>query len=115
MGEWGNVIPFPVQATHSVVMSSGKVLFWRDAEPAYLFDPLTDTYSATQSPPFSSNNVDFFCAGHTTMADGRVMVVGGTEDDTDNDGISEVAMFSPVTETWELAAPMNESRWSHIG
>lgn len=111
MGEWGEVLDFPVQATHSVGLSSGKVLFWRDALPAYLFDPKTDTYAVTSSPAFATSNVDFFCSGHATMADGRVMVVGGTLDNTDNAGISDAFMFSPVTETWEMAAPMAESRW----
>ncbi|VAW59289.1 hypothetical protein MNBD_GAMMA08-306 [hydrothermal vent metagenome] len=110
IGEWGEVLTFPVPAIHSIVLSSGKVLFWLNALPPYLFDPLTETYEVAQSPAFDTS-VDFFCAGHATMADGRVMVAGGTVTGAGTTGIPDAFIFDPVTETWEKTASMAESRW----
>lgn len=106
IGQWGSVINFPVQATHSVVLSTGKVLFWRTDQP-YLFDPATDTYAATTQ--YITPTGDMFCAGHATMADGRVMVSGG--DNFSSLGIPYSEIFDPVTETWQAVSDSIYARY----
>jgi hypothetical protein len=111
IGDWGSVITFPVQATHAVVLSTGKVLFWRDAIPAYVFDPATETYSSVGQPDDITPNGDLFCAGHATMADGRIMIIGGSQDHVNETGNSGSYIFDPFTETWATLPDMAHSRW----
>ena len=51
-----------------------------------------------------------FCAGHTLMADGRVMVSGGHLDD--DRGLDVTNIFDPVSESWATGLPkMAKGRW----
>lgn len=111
IGQWSDVIKFPTQGTHSIVMSTGKVLFWRTALPPYLFDPISETVTAAQTPVFSNPNANFFCSGHATMADGRIMVVGGSLEGAGGVGMPYTYIFDPISESWEEAAKMANSRW----
>jgi len=77
IGEWSAVNFWPTSATHSAVLPTGKVLWWRTGEPtqARLYDPVSNSHSLT---PLVANNL--FCAGHSSLADGSTLVVGGTLD-----------------------------------
>ncbi len=50
-----------------------------------------------------------FCAGHTLLADGRILVTGG--DLGQGEGILDADIFDPFTETWTDAAEMTLARW----
>ena len=115
IGEWGPVEVWPVQATHMTLLDTGKVLFWRDVhanefinEPmtTYLWDPVTDTLGTQQTP-----SSDLFCAGHATLADGRVIAIGGTLLGDDAFGIPDTNVFDPQSETWTRMADMAYGRW----
>ncbi len=111
IGQWGGLLSFPIQGTHSVVMSTGKVLFWRDALPPYLFDPASETFTEAESPVFKNPSEDLFCSGHATMSDGRIMIVGGSLAGAGGIGIPYTYIFDPITESWEEVDEMAESRW----
>jgi hypothetical protein len=68
--------------------------------------------------------VDFFCCGHTFLADGGLLVAGGTGqydkqivNGTMQDvghgfaGIRDVLIFDPATATWSKIQPMAHGRW----
>lgn len=103
IGAWGPVVEWPIQATHASLLSSGKVLIWRHGSEAYLWDPSDDTL---EPKPTES---EVFCAGHGTLADGRVIVLGGSV--VDSPAIPDLNTFDPVAEEWVPVEPMGVSRW----
>ena len=110
IGEWSAVEPWPIQGIHSTLISSGKVLVWRNGLPPYLWNPSDHSLIETDSPEYEELD-DLFCAGHATLADGRVLAVGGTVDNRDKFGSKEVHVFDPDTETWTRVADLQQGRW----
>jgi galactose oxidase len=120
-GEWGAKMDWPNVPIHVHVLPNGKVLFWgrrewnSDGTPAEsldvhnctprLWDPLNPaTFTTLPQPGFN-----LFCAGHTFLADGRLIVVGGH--DKDGQGKPHARIFDPNSNTWETIADMNAGRW----
>ena len=59
---------------------------------------------------------DLWCGGHTFLADGRLLFVGGTsyyppDPDPFYGGLKEAWLFDPFTETWERLDDMQKGRW----
>ena len=54
------------------MLSTGKVLVWSTGDNARVWNPTNGTFTLT---PFTFG--DLHCAGQSTLADGRVVVVGG--------------------------------------
>ncbi|MDX3135829.1 kelch motif-containing protein [Streptomyces europaeiscabiei] len=85
-GSWAQVdIPkrFRTNAIHAALLHTGKVLivagsgneqkkFDKGSFDTVLWDPARNTYKKIPTP------VDFFCAGHAQLPDGRLLVAGGT-------------------------------------
>ncbi|MFG1989922.1 galactose oxidase-like domain-containing protein [Actinoplanes sp. NPDC048988] len=86
-GHWSRLhVPdsFRVNAIHAALLHTGKVLIIagsgnnREAFEAgtfrtVLFDPATDRFTEVPTP------TDVFCAGHTFLGNGNVLVAGGTK------------------------------------
>jgi len=74
-----------------------------------IFNPSTGTWSSTGSMSFGRIN---FAA--VRLADGRVLVSGGGVNSADTvfpTGSAEI--WSPITNSWKLVAPMTKARSSH--
>jgi hypothetical protein len=85
-GSWSTLnIPeeFQVNAIHATLLNDGKVLiiagsgnekdnFKAGTFRTLLWDPVANTYKLIKTP------ADMFCSGHVSLADGRVLVAGGT-------------------------------------
>ncbi len=85
-GSWETVdLPdqFKVNAVHSVLLSTGKVLliagsgndtkkFAAGTFTTVLWDPATNTYQLVPTPK------DLFCGGHAFLPNGNVLIAGGT-------------------------------------
>ena len=69
------------------------------------WDPVTNTF--TQTPYNDSANL--FCARHTPLPDGRILVVGGHIDAYV--GLKNTTIFDPATNTWADVQPMTNARW----
>jgi hypothetical protein len=112
----------PVNAIHAALLPTGKVLliegsgnYWLKFEQGSfktsLWDPLTHTHEDIFTPN------DFFCAGHAGMADGRLMVAGGTTayaSSATNDnpaGLREAWIFDPFAEEYVRTTDMSLGRW----
>ena len=59
---------------------------------------------------------DLWCGGHTFLADGKLLFVGGTSyyppvPDPFYGGLREAFLFDPSTETWERLDDMEVGRW----
>ncbi|GAA2855010.1 hypothetical protein Acy02nite_73390 [Actinoplanes cyaneus] len=86
-GHWSMLaVPdaFTINAIHAALLSTGKVLivagsgnnrqnFEAGTFKTILWDPATDRYSLVPTP------TDMFCGGHTFLADGKLLVAGGTK------------------------------------
>ena len=105
-GDWEGPFDWPLVAIHSVMLHTGKVLYWQGGAtptPSYTYDPVTDTQS--NQSVFSN----LFCAGHAQLPDGRVMVTGGNIPLFN--GLSTTFIFDPDTELWEQGPPMRKGRY----
>ena len=104
-GQWGAVMDWPDRATHSILMHTGKVLwFWGLTHATWVWDPVTETNSPPQTP-----NLNLQCAGHVVLADGRILTIGG-------DGVTNLEppatrLFDPRTHTWSDGSDMAYGRW----
>ncbi|MCW3098265.1 MAG: putative galactose oxidase [Chthonomonadaceae bacterium] len=120
-GSWGPVIPMPNVPIHTHVLPNGKVLFWgrRDAPNLTLnehsctpqvWDPATNTFTPTPKPKMADGTtVNLFCAGHTFLPDGRLLVAGGHW--LDGQGLNQACIYDSVANTWTAIERMNHGRW----
>ena len=105
-GQWSPVINWPIQAIHSAMLPTGKVLVWQSwMESVGLWDPITEQFSQPALP-----DINVFCSSHAWLPDGQLMVVGGHI--ANNVGESAANIYDPFTDTWaDNVAPMNAGRW----
>lgn len=108
VGEWSPVMNWPHVAIHTTLMQNGKVLMWDgwggfDGQ-SYLWDPATNTFTNA----ILEQNL-YFCAGHTQLADGRVLAMGGHNNGSLGNNRSTV--FSLVTNSWFNLPNIAYSRW----
>ena len=110
-GSWSAVIPWPHIAITAATLPDGRVLTWSSTETnefpsstelthAAVFDPATTTFQIVDN-----NFHDMFCAGVSTLEDGRIVAAGGNPYDT------RTSVFNPTTLAWSALANMNQNRW----
>jgi hypothetical protein len=107
VGQWSQVLDWPLVAIHMALMPNGKVLAWddhTDGSGAVVFDPATFNVTAV---PFPTANL--FCAGLSLLPDGRVLVAGGHI--SNHVGLKNATLFDPLTSSWSSAAQMTFGRW----
>ena len=75
-GQWGSVASWPTMGKHMVLMHDNRVLVFSTGANAHVWDLATNTFT-----PVPATFGDLHCAGHATLADGRVMVIGGVKVD----------------------------------
>jgi galactose oxidase len=101
-GQWSATFAWPIVGVHMTLLPDGRVLaFGRTATPQ-VFDPLTRDFTQVPSSAW------LFCAGHTLLSDGRVLLAGGHI--SDNHGLPNITYFSG-NGTWTSGAPMARGRW----
>jgi galactose oxidase len=113
-GEWSSIFSTDVMGIHTHLLPDGTVLSWGADEPmnpvgevgqnASLWDPWTDTY--TPLPNFRTN---IFCAGHSFLPDGRLVVAGGHL--PGGKGMRDVNVYNFTTRTWSAGGIMKKYRW----
>ena len=128
IGSWDRVIALPNVPIHTHVLPTGKVLFWGRRNPpgtpdfpslnqrqthSFIWDPANPLAPAkpTSNQPTDSkgNSINLFCAGHTFLEDGRLLVTGGHL--FDSQGLSSSTFYDPITDKWTAGPTMNKGRW----
>jgi hypothetical protein len=139
IGRWTHA-PFALPnsyAIHSVVLPTGKVLFWGfPAEPpnvgnGTLWDPSKgygpSSFTSVPPPvvdpdgpgPQPPGIAPIYCSGQSLLASGEVLVTGGNlvlpnrSDPAYPEwaGLNRVFTFNPWTERWTQQPRMNDGRW----
>jgi hypothetical protein len=108
-GQWEPAMNWPLVAVHGVMQPGGNILLWDawELKPnvfARVWNPTSQTFTAVTNQ-FSS----VFCAGHSLLADGRILVAGGYT--SDGVGIKDSNIFNPATNSWSRVADMAYERW----
>ena len=103
VGRWLPKFSLPGVAIHMALLPTGKVLYWQRLGEAYVLDPSTRTTKRVDAP------ANTYCAGHTFLADGRVLVTGGHQ--KSEYGIRTIVSFNPFTEQWTKHPNMRRGRW----
>ena len=128
-GKWGPVFKWPNVPIHAHVLPNGKVLFWGRREwneentaPTQTLDPhnctprIWDPQNSDREKAFTKlpqPGFNLFCAGHTFLPDGRLLVAGGHY--ADGKGAEKAVIFNPATDDpnkmWTRLPNMNRGRW----
>ncbi len=128
-GSWDNAsitIPGDVSAIHSVQLDNGKVLLMAGSGNqyqnlqagrfiTYLWDPAANTFTTVPTPS------DMFCAGHTILANGNVLILGGTTSYPQYDangnlvhdwnGSKLAYIYNTQTNSYQPTGSMGNARW----
>ena len=120
-GRWGPVFALPNVAIHAHVLPNGSVLMWgrrgqatdsldiHDCTP-FVWNPLDGSVTNTPKPTLADGTtVNLFCSGHTFLPDGRLLVVGGHQ--RDSDGLSSGFYLRLVHEHVDAQFPHEDSNW----
>ena len=108
-GHWATDLKWPIVGVHAAVLRTGSVLQW-DSE-----NPGTDSRIWNPGSGFVTSPVGHsgWCAGQVQLADGRVLMFGGSMDNGPANKIASI--FDPSTNTWSRVADMNLARWYPAG
>ncbi|MBZ4420126.1 galactose oxidase-like domain-containing protein [Myxococcus sp. RHSTA-1-4] len=108
VGQWSSVMSWPITATHTHLQPDGKVMFFGEFDegnlPPRRWDPVTNAVTALPHPGYN-----IFCAGHSYLADGKLLVTGGHV--RSNVGLNDASLFDPFTSSWSRLPDMNAGRW----
>lgn len=128
IGKWEMLgVEFTNSATHAALLPTNKIfIFGGSSLDQDEFDHptlpraeiLDMTSPAWQVHPLNCDRVscDLWCGGHTFLADGRLLFVGGTSyypprPDPFYGGLKKAFLFDSFTETWEQLDDMQVGRW----
>src|SRR5213592_4143388 len=103
VGRWSSVFPAPIVQLHVHLLRDGTVLSWGLQGDPQVWEPATGTFTPVPSPSL------LFCAGHTFLADGRLLVAGGHISGVR--GLPNTNLFDAATRSWQVAPPMARGRW----
>lgn len=122
IGRWDQVLPDShVSAIHMAVLRTKEVLWFSGGrgyvnrqpaeEKSWVWKIKDIGISGPINPPVETDlvTVQLFCAGHSFLRDGRLLVVGGS--DPDGTGIRDVNIYNPQDKSWTPVALLGRPRW----
>src|SRR5262245_40366486 len=113
LGEWSSPVETGVIAIHMALLrgpqDSSRVLYWSKGTTAELWRCANNASFSVADAVAVPCASDIFCSGHSTLADGRLLVAGGSH--TTSTGIDDSNIFDPQTNLWTAQPPTHLSRW----
>ena len=110
-GSWGPLVAWDIVPLHMNLLPSGKIFAWGKTDVADSMG-MPRVWDPAQGPPSAAPMIDvnemLFCAGHTLMADGTLMIAGGHF--RDDAGI-KVTYFYGQNGAWTKGPDMAFGRW----
>jgi hypothetical protein len=110
-GSWGSLVPWDIVPLHMNLLPSGKIFAWGKTDVADTMG-MPRVWDPAQGPPTSAPMIDvnemLFCAGHTLLADGTLMIAGGHF--MDDRGIKVTYFYGP-NGSWTKGPDMANGRW----
>jgi hypothetical protein len=107
IGRFASIEPWPIVPVHLALTSDGQVAAWDGFEAAVNSEHRWDPWTGQFDPIASGRNL--FCAGHVTLQDGRLLVVGGHVQAYE--GTKETNLLDPAAGTWTRGRDMAVARW----
>lgn len=113
IGRWSNRFDLPVVGIHSILLKTGEVMlfghpFNSGRSEVVLWDPESNRFRDVSI----RRDRDLFCSGHTLLADGRVLFVGGERfKASTGHGAKGTDLFDPRTRTWTAGPQLDNGRW----
>ncbi|MFJ2592642.1 discoidin domain-containing protein [Streptomyces erythrochromogenes] len=110
-GSWGRIIGFPLVPVATAALPGDKLLAWS----AYAVDRFGGSNGYTQTAildlktgkvtqrRIDNTGHDMFCPGIAMLADGRVLVTGGSN-------AEKASVYDPATDSWSATSSMNIAR-----
>jgi len=110
IGRWSLGPNLPFFPVHAHMLPTGKVMIWPgdggiSGDDPRAWDPATGVVTQLAKPGY-----DLFCTGHSFLADGRLLVTGGTLDYAFT-GFPNASIYNPFTDSWSAMPNMNAGRW----
>lgn len=113
VGEWSSPVESGVIAIHMALLrgpqDSSRVIYWSKGATTKLWRYAHDANFSVADVIAVPCASDLFCSGHSTLADGRLLVAGGSH--TTSTGIDDSNIFDPQTNLWTAQTPAHYSRW----
>ena len=110
-GEWGPVVQWDIVPLHMSLLPNGKIFAWGKREVADTMG-MPRIWDPAAGPPIGLPEIHvgdmLFCAGHTLLPDGRLMVAGGHH--MDDAGIPATYFFSQAGAP-QKGPDMSFGRW----
>ncbi|MBW4619795.1 MAG: RICIN domain-containing protein [Cyanosarcina radialis HA8281-LM2] len=115
IGQWSRIINTPVIPIFTALLPNGKVLMWDTAvrnptvglyTRTVVWNPANNTFAIADEIGYN-----IFCAGFSHLADGRLLVAGGTLPTGGTTGIPQTHIFDFNTNQWSRGQDMAYSRW----
>ena len=114
LGKWDDVKTLPIIPAAASVLGTGEVLFWSSysrtmfggnngSTRTVILDPAS---GALRERHVTETEHDMFCPGVSKMANGKVMITGGSS-------AGKTSIYDPVTNFWETGPTLNNPRAYH--
>jgi hypothetical protein len=110
-GAWGPIVNWDIVPLHMNLLPSGKIFAWGKTDVADTMG-MPRVWDPSQGSPITAQKITLaemlFCAGHTLMPDGSLMIAGGHH--MDDAGI-KVTYFYSQSGSWTKGPDMAHGRW----